>query len=87
MSSAYRSRTGISADDYARMLQAQGGGCAICGNPPRTRKLHADHDHATGKVRGLLCYRCNRALPSYVDARWLARAFEYVSRSEAAAHE
>lgn len=76
--SAYRSRTGITEADYNAMLAAQGGGCAICGNPPKTRRLHVDHDHKTGRVRGLLCFRCNRALPAYVGAAWLLRAAMYL---------
>ena len=71
---------GVTDEDYARMLDAQGGGCAICGNPPRSRRLHVDHDHRTGKVRGLLCFRCNRGLPNYVTEEWLRRAYIYVTR-------
>jgi hypothetical protein len=62
------------------MLAAQGGGCAICGAPPKTRRLHVDHDHKTGAVRGLLCYRCNRGLPTYATWRWLIQAALYLSR-------
>jgi hypothetical protein len=61
---------GISAEDYARMLSQQGGGCAICGAPQKSttkRRLHVDHDHVTGKVRGLLCSRCNVALGYFGD--------------------
>jgi hypothetical protein len=62
---------GISVEQYNKMLADQGGGCALCGstNPvagnrtykrtPRTA-FDVDHDHKTGKVRGLLCTRCNR---------------------------
>ena len=56
----YRSRTGLALNDYEQLLEAQHGGCAICGRPPRTRRLHVDHSHATGKIRGLLCFTCNR---------------------------
>jgi len=72
---------GVTADMYAAMLAEQGGGCAVCGRPPRTRRLHVDHDHATGRVRGLLCYRCNRALPAYVTVEWLERALAYLRRA------
>jgi len=68
----------LSADDYAARLEAQGGGCALCGTKPKTRRLDVDHDHATGEVRGLLCHRCNRALPTWVDDRWLIAAIEYL---------
>src|SRR4051795_11454211 len=74
---------GVSDAEYARLLDAQGGHCALCPNTPKTRRLHVDHDHATGRVRGLLCYRCNRALPSYVTERWLFRAAAYIARDDA----
>ncbi len=69
---------GVSDDEYARLLEAQGGGCAICGAKPKTRRLHVDHDHKTGKVRGLLCHRCNRALPTWVTDHWLWNAQRYL---------
>jgi hypothetical protein len=68
---------GVTDAEYARLLAAQDGHCALCPNTPKTRRLHVDHDHATGRVRGLLCYRCNRALPNYVDAVWLGKAMHY----------
>ena len=43
------------------MLAAQGGGCAICGRPPKRTSLHVDHDHETGDAR-ILCFNCNDAL-------------------------
>lgn len=56
---------GVTDDDYARMLNEQGGFCAIsgCVRTPKTRRFHVDHDHATGRVRGLLCHWHNRVLP------------------------
>ena len=54
---------GITVEDYERMLAEQCGGCAICERPPRDDiALHVDHDHRTGMIRGLLCFRCNNAL-------------------------
>lgn len=55
---------GITAADYQKMIVEQGGVCAICLCPPTGRdkrhlRLHVDHCHTTGRVRGLLCYRCN----------------------------
>lgn len=73
---------GIDDAEYERMLVSQGGGCAICGNPPKTRRLHVDHNHRTARVRGLLCFRCNRALPTYTTSEWLHRAYLYVLRDE-----
>ena len=73
---------GVTDDEYARLLEAQGGGCAICGNTPKTRRLDVDHDHKTGKVRGLLCHRCNRSLPTWVTVDWLLDAKRYLQRYE-----
>jgi Autographiviridae endonuclease VII len=56
---------GITPEQYDAMLAAQGGHCAIC---PATepgggnKKFNVDHDHVTGKVRGLLCRSCNLML-------------------------
>ena len=70
---------GITLEEYNTMLAAQGGGCAICGNPPGARSLHVDHDHATGEVRGLLCIGCNVALGGFRDdPELLARAIDYL---------
>src|SRR5437899_4206973 len=71
VTAVYKSRTGIPQEEYDERLAAQGGGCAICGNAPKTRRLHVDHDHKTGKVRGLLCHRCNRRLDTTVTPEWL----------------
>lgn len=54
--------------DYQILLRLQKGGCAICQNPPKSRRLAVDHDHKTGRARGLLCYRCNRGLPWFKDS-------------------
>jgi hypothetical protein len=68
---------GLNEERYLRLLQAQGGGCAICGLVPATSKLLAvDHDHACcpskrmccGRcVRGLLCFSCNSGLGLFRD--------------------
>jgi hypothetical protein len=51
-------------------LLAQQGGCAVCGSPePGDRRgWVVDHDHATGKVRGVLCNACNLGLGSFRDS-------------------
>ena len=50
--------------DYNRHFQIQGGSCKGCGTHQAEQKsaMCADHDHATGKFRGLLCYACNYIL-------------------------
>ena len=56
---------GVTDADYHRMLAEQHGRCAIpgCNRTPKTRRFHVDHDHRTGKVRGLLCHWHNRIMP------------------------
>ena len=56
---------GLTNADYDRMMERQGGVCAICGQPPTNNLLAVDHDHKTGRVRGLLCAPCNRHLGWY----------------------
>lgn len=71
----YRRTYGLSADDVDTILDAQGGGCAICGElPEKLGKLHLDHDHVTGDIRGLLCQPCNHALGLFQDDPELLRA-------------
>lgn len=53
---------GVSKEQYEGMLSKQGGCCAICKRPPKRYRLAVDHDHKTGKVRGLLCSPCNLVL-------------------------
>jgi hypothetical protein len=54
---------GISIDVYNDLLERQSGACAICGCPNwRGSEPRVDHDHSTGKVRGLLCRNCNLVL-------------------------
>lgn len=54
---------GITPEDYDRMHAEQSGKCKTCKEVPVGDKargrLHVDHCHQTGKIRGLLCYRCN----------------------------
>ncbi len=58
-------RYGLTVADYNKRVEAQMGKCAICGDIPPSRKkrsLEVDHCHATGKVRELLCSKCNTLL-------------------------
>jgi len=57
-------RYGLTSVDVNEMIEAQGGVCLIC----RTGKPeHVDHEHATGKVRGILCFNCNGGLGQFKD--------------------
>ena len=62
-----RRTTGVDSVQYARMVADQAGLCAICGEPPQGRELDVDHDHATGRVRKLLCGSCNLGLGKFRD--------------------
>ena len=71
---------GMTLEQYDAMLEAQGGGCAICSRAPKEIALHVDHDHSTGRVRSLLCFRCNNALADFQeDAALLDKAISYLS--------
>jgi hypothetical protein len=61
---AYELKTsyGLSIEDYDKLFDLQLGKCKICGNVGERYKLNVDHDHTTGKVRGLLCKPCNLGL-------------------------
>jgi hypothetical protein len=54
----------MSVADLDAMLHAQHGVCAICQTAPA---VHVDHDHRSGRVRGLLCFRCNAAIGQLGD--------------------
>ena len=67
---------GITFEQYHVMLAAQGGHCAICSATEGGGRgaFHVDHDHVTGKVRGLLCHYCNTAVGNMKDDPALLRA-------------
>lgn len=63
----YSRRYGVEPEDYFALLAGQGGVCAICRQAPKQGPLHIDHDHADGRVRGLLCRPCNLGLGNFGD--------------------
>jgi len=68
-------------DEYEALLAQQGGGCAVCGATPKTRRLDTDRDHKTGLVRGLLCHQDNRMLPAWMTPTRLRKLADYLERS------
>jgi hypothetical protein len=73
-------RYGISREDYAALLARQGGVCAICAKPSK-KTLCVDHCHSTGKIRGLLCRKCNFGLGCYAeDQAAMIAALAYLGR-------
>ncbi len=85
--SLLKNKYGITLEEEAEMRERQKGLCAICSGPPNGRwpKLHIDHCHETGKVRGLLCHSCNVGLGNLGDtAKRVREALAYLERAEAA---
>lgn len=71
---------GLSEGDYEALYAAQDGRCAICRRATgRVKRLAVDHDHKTGKVRGLLCGTCNKMLGHARDEpEFFTRGREYL---------
>lgn len=60
--SGYKNRHGISLAQYEEILKSQNGCCKICKKERGDKRLHLDHDHKTGEIRGILCNTCNTKL-------------------------
>ena len=80
---------GITMNDYNDILLKQGGGCAICGKMEqivlkengKSTRLSIDHNHSTGKVRGILCRKCNMGIGQFnEDVILLTKAVEYLKQ-------
>lgn len=80
----------ITLEEFSRMLDEQGGVCAICKRPAslpgrgqrRKRTFAGDHDHNTGAIRGVLCGNCNTALGQFCDSIDVLRnAIEYLEKA------
>lgn len=75
---------GISLATYDKILASQNNTCAICGATPNGRRLAVDHDHRTGKIRGLLCVGCNRGIGYFKDSpKLLLLASRYLQSQNA----
>ena len=71
---------GLTLDEFDALLASQGGGCAVCG---LTDADNVDHDHVSGRVRGILCFRCNVAIGQMDDVcDRLIAAMEYLDRHD-----
>jgi hypothetical protein len=66
----------VDAAQVAWMILQQGGVCALCGSG---KPEHVDHDHRTKRVRGILCFNCNRGLGKFADdVELMSRAVDYL---------
>lgn len=77
-----KSKYGITIEDRKRLLQMQGGVCAVCEDPTFGGKEPCvDHDHKTGKVRGMICRKCNAGLGFLKDdITVVERLLEYLRK-------
>jgi hypothetical protein len=75
-----KNKYGMSVEAFNKMLQDQMGVCAIGGGVEvRGGRLHVDHSHNTGKVRGLLCHKCNVAIGLLKDStEVILKAYSYI---------
>lgn len=76
----------LELEEYTKIMIEQNGVCAICGSSggdSRGGRLHVDHNHNTGKVRGLLCGNCNKAIGYLKDnVELLAKAIVYLEKEK-----
>ena len=78
----------LTLDEYDQILEHQNGVCAICSKKEivldingEIRNLAVDHDHKTGKIRGLLCFSCNGGLERFCDDyQNIAAAIKYLEK-------
>ena len=75
----------ITQEQYHEMYAEQNGCCKICGihESRCAKRLHVDHCHDTGRVRGLLCAKCNTSIGQFErEPDRLLRAYDYLTRGE-----
>jgi len=74
-----KSHFNITIEEYDAILAAQKGLCGICERRPAIGvNLPVDHDHDTGFVRGLLCYRCNRYILGNLTIAMVLKILRYL---------
>lgn len=72
-------REGLTHSELNAIYSVAGGLCAICGSPRGVRNHALDHDHKTGKIRGVLCGRCNSGLGQFNDdVEVMQKAIDYL---------
>ena len=76
---AYK-RYGLTEEDVRRILAAQDVKCAVCRASFEVMRFDTDHNHNTGRVRGLLCHRCNVQIVR--DELWIRAAYAYITKED-----
>jgi hypothetical protein len=81
---ALKRKYGMTLSDKQKMIEAQNSNCAICFKDLQLDKFsHVDHDHATGKIRQILCSTCNTGLGCFKeDTIVLQKAIDYLKKHE-----
>ncbi len=80
---------GATLEQYDELFKLQRGLCAICKEPEKEqlhgviKRLALDHNHKTGKIRGLLCARCNKKLGFLEDKEFVELAMNYLKEHDA----
>jgi len=79
-----RKTYGITLDDYAQLFAEQRESCWICERHQENFKtaLAVDHNHKTGRVRGLLCYACNKYKVGRNNLETATKLYHYMIRFE-----
>jgi hypothetical protein len=74
---------GLTLDQFEGMVKEHNGVCGCCGKPPREKtSLCVDHDHKSGKIRGLLCSGCNRSIGQLGDTiEGVERTLNYLKKA------
>lgn len=79
----YFGKYGVKYKYYEDMWAAQGYACALCGRMPKPgqKRYALDHCHATGKVRQILCYYCNKFRVGRLNVEWAYKIWRYLVRN------
>jgi hypothetical protein len=79
-----RKKYGVTLEQYNQMLEEQNHCCAICGKHKSqfSRSLHLDHNHKTGRPRGILCFYCNKRLVGAHTIKSVMKVLNYFLRNE-----
>jgi len=74
----------MTPEEYYVLFEKQNGGCWLCGykSDINHRGLHVDHNHKTGKVRGLLCRACNKDVIGAVEKIGLQKIIDYLYETD-----
>lgn len=75
-------RYGLTDQWFKETLAAQDNKCAICRkpNPSKKRCFAVDHEHSTGRIRGILCYNCNRLLHAFDNIDLYNKIMDYLKK-------